>query len=71
MTQTSVRRKRLELGWTLEQLSEQCAAKGAPTAISNLHRIESGTQVPRPGLRKALGELLELDVEVFEQEAAG
>jgi transcriptional regulator with XRE-family HTH domain len=71
MTTTSVRRKRIEKGWTLSQLSEQCAAQGVTTAISNLHRIETGEQVPRPGLRVVLARLLDLDVnDDFEREAA-
>lgn len=69
MTQTSVRRKRLDKGWTLDQLSQECAAKGVSTSISNLHRIETGDQVPRPGLRKVLARLLEMDVNELEQAA--
>jgi len=67
MTTTTVRQKRLQQGWTFEQLAERCAAEGTPTAVSNLHRIESGVQVPRPGLRKTLAKLLDLDVEAFER----
>lgn len=69
MTTTTVEQKRIQRGWTLSELAEQCAAKGVPTSISNLHRIQSGTQVPRPRLRVVLAELLELDINDFEREA--
>jgi transcriptional regulator with XRE-family HTH domain len=61
--------KRLERGWTLEALAQQCAAKGTPTAISNLHRIENGKQVPRPRLRATLAQLLGVAVTDFDREA--
>lgn len=71
MTKTTVRRqRRIQRGWTLQQLAEQCAAAGVPTAVSNLYRIETGTQVPRPGLRVVLAQLLELRVEDFERKAS-
>lgn len=71
MTQSIVRAKRLDKGWTLRQLADECASQGAPTALSNLHRIEVGDQVPRPGLRKALAKVLEMDVEEFDHAGAG
>lgn len=70
MTTTNVQQRRIQRGWTLQQLAERCAAAGVPTSVSNLHRIESGTQVPRPGLRVVLAKLLELDVSDFDREAA-
>lgn len=70
MTQSIVQKKRLERGWTLNQLAEQCSKAGSPTAVSNLHRIESGTQVPRPGLRVVLANLLDLKIEDFEPQGA-
>lgn len=68
MTTTNVQEKRLQRGWTLQQLAERCAAEGVPTSVSNLHRIESGTQVPRPGLRVVLSKLLDIEVADFDRE---
>lgn len=70
MTQSNIRTKRLERGWTLAQLAAECTSAGQPTAVSNLHRIESGEQVPRPGLRAVLARLLELDIHDFDREVA-
>ena len=75
MTQTpepeqTAKERRIRRGWTLEELAVQCAAKGAETTPSTLSRIERGDQMPRPKLRKVLAELLELDVNDFEQAAS-
>lgn len=67
MPTVNLRAKRIERGWSLSQLAQQCAAEGVPTAVSNLHRIELGGQVPRPGLRLVLANLLDLDVSYFER----
>lgn len=52
---------------TLQELAEKCAATGAPVGQSTLSRIERGMQVPRPRLRLVLAQLLDLDVEAFEE----
>lgn len=73
MAQTStseIRTRRLERGWTLQELVQQCAQRGAPTDTGNLSRIEHGNQIPTPRLRRALAELLGLDVHVFERKAS-
>jgi len=67
MPTVTVRQKRLERGWTLDDLAQHCKAEGAPTAVSNLHRIEAGVQVPRPRLRAVLARLLDLHVNDFER----
>lgn len=69
MPTTSVRQRRLQRGWTLSELADRCAGEGVRTAVSNLHRIESGAQVPRPGLRSVLAKLLELKVDDFDRPA--
>lgn len=74
MTQTrepeTARERRIRRGWTLEALAAECAAKGVHTTPSTLSRIERGDQVPRPALRAALAELLELDVNDFDKAAS-
>ena len=68
-TSTSIQTRRLERGWTLQELVDRCADQGASTDTGNLSRIERGNQVPTPRLRKALAELLDLDVNDFERKA--
>lgn len=72
MTQTtaSIQTRRIERGWTLQELVEHCANRGASTDTGNLSRIERGIQTPTPRLRKALAELLDLDVADFERKAS-
>lgn len=70
MTQSNIRNKRLERGWTLAQLADECTKAGTPTAVNNLSRIESGKQVPRPKLRSVLARILELDINDFDREAS-
>ena len=65
-----LQQKRLERGWTLDDLAQKCAAKGTPTAVSNLHRIETYQQVPRPRLRAVLADLLGVTVADFERKAS-
>jgi transcriptional regulator with XRE-family HTH domain len=67
MPTANVREKRLQRGWTLDDLAAKCAAEGVPTSVPNLHRIERTQQVPRPGLRAVLAKLLDLDVNDFER----
>jgi len=73
MAQTStskLRERRLQRGWTLQELVNQCAREGAPTDTGNLSRIERGDQIPTPRLRRTLAELLDLDVADFERKAS-
>lgn len=67
---SSLREKRIQRGWTLDDLAQQCADRGVPTSGPNLHRIEVSAQVPRPRLRKVLADLLGLDVTDFERKAS-
>lgn len=70
MAQTNAskfREQRLKRGWTLPELADKCTALGSPIGDSNLSRIERGVQVPRPQLRAVLAELLDLEVNDFEQ----
>jgi transcriptional regulator with XRE-family HTH domain len=57
---------RLRRGLTLRQLAAACAAKGVPVDNSQLSKIERGKSTPRPKLRAALAEILELDVADFD-----
>lgn len=73
MAQTTTgkfRDRRLQRGWTLPDLAEQCTAAGVPADDGNLSRIERGVQVPRPQLRAVLAKLLELEIEDFERSAS-
>lgn len=60
---------RLRRGMTLQDLAEKCAAEGASVSRSTLSRIERGIQVPRPKLRSMLAQVLDLDIDRFEQDA--
>jgi transcriptional regulator with XRE-family HTH domain len=60
-TSTPTRAARLRRGWTLRQLAAECAEKGVAIDHSQLARIERGEHTPRPALRAALAELLDLD----------
>lgn len=67
MTKT-FRNQRLERGWTLRDLADQCVAKGIPKpSDSNLSTIERGKHAPRPELRAVLCELLDLPIDYFDQ----
>lgn len=70
MPTVNVREKRLERGWTLDDLARKCREAGVPTSVPNLHRIERTQQVPRPGLRVVLARLLDLNVSDFERKAS-
>ena len=72
MTQPSltIRERRLSRGWTQEDLADHCTEAGVHVTVSALSRIERGTQVPRPKLRAALAELLDLDVTEFDRQAS-
>ncbi|HEY9367592.1 helix-turn-helix transcriptional regulator [Streptomyces sp.] len=56
------RDQRLRRGWTLRDLAQKCADKGAPVDYSHLARIERGLHTPGPKLRVVLAELLDLDI---------
>ncbi|MEU2450089.1 MULTISPECIES: helix-turn-helix domain-containing protein [unclassified Streptomyces] len=56
-----LRRRRLKLGLTLVDLANRCAAAGVPVTHSHLSKLERGLYTPRPHLRRALAELLDLD----------
>lgn len=70
VVQTALRTERLRRGLTLRGLAEQCASKGVPVSYSQLARLEKGLYAPRPQLRAVLAELLDLDVNVFDQVAS-
>lgn len=64
---TTFRERRLSRGWTLRDLAQKVAERGLPTpSDSNLSSIERGKTSPRPPLRLALAELLDLDVTYFD-----
>lgn len=58
------RLRRLERGLTLADLAERC-----DVAKATIWRIEHGA-TPRPALRKALADALDLDVTDFDREAS-
>ena len=61
-TTSKARAARLARGWSLRDLSDALyGAKGVSVDHSQLSRIEAGKYAPRPALRKALCELLELE----------
>lgn len=63
------RERRLSHGWTLRDLAQKVGERGLPTpSDSNLSSIERGKTSPRPPLRLALAELLDLDVTYFDTE---
>lgn len=61
-----VRKRRLELGLTQQELADRCAAQGVPVDESHVSRIERGVYAPRPKLRLVLATILDLDVTDFE-----
>ncbi|MDX2681067.1 helix-turn-helix transcriptional regulator [Streptomyces sp. NY05-11A] len=63
---SSVKRARLRRGMTQQDLAEKCAEAGAPVDESHLSRIERGIFMPRPRLRAVLAELLEIDIDEFD-----
>ncbi|MBZ6259720.1 helix-turn-helix domain-containing protein [Streptomyces olivaceus] len=69
-TTTSVKRERLRRGMTQQDLAEKCTEAGAPVDESHISRIERGIYSPRPRLRAALANLLGLDIDDFERDAA-
>jgi transcriptional regulator with XRE-family HTH domain len=66
---TDLRAKRLQLGLTLRELADQCAAQGAPIHFSSLGLIERGKTVPRPRVRAVLAGILGIDVTDFDRQA--
>lgn len=60
---TKARTARLRLGLSLRELANELATKGALVDFSQLSRIENGLYAPRPKLRKALCEVLDLEPE--------
>lgn len=57
-----MRTSRLRRGMTQAQLAKKCKDRGVPASDSQLSKIERGHCTPRPALRAALAEILELDV---------
>ncbi|MBZ6175556.1 helix-turn-helix domain-containing protein [Streptomyces olivaceus] len=55
---------------TQQDLAEKCTEAGAPVDESHISRIERGIYSPRPRLRAALANLLGLDIDDFERDAA-
>jgi transcriptional regulator with XRE-family HTH domain len=64
---TTVREQRLRRGWTQEDLVSRCSDAGVHVTYSAISRIERGVHIPRPKLRAVLAELLELDINDFEE----
>jgi transcriptional regulator with XRE-family HTH domain len=58
-----VKQQRLRHGMTQQDLAEKCRAAGVSVDESHISRIERGIYTPRPRLRAALANLLDLDVE--------
>lgn len=59
---SSIKAQRLRRGWTLRQLSAECAKRGVEANFGQLSRIERHIHTPNPALRAVLAELLGLDV---------
>ncbi|NUP19029.1 MAG: helix-turn-helix domain-containing protein [Streptomyces sp.] len=57
----ALRRRRIGRGLTLVDLSTRCAEAGAPVSHAHLSKLERGHYTPRPRLRLALAQLLDLD----------
>lgn len=70
VTASELRDRRVRLGLTLAELAAECTKRGAPATESAMSRIERGIHVPRPGVRKALADVLDLDVTDFERVAS-
>jgi len=65
------RKQRLERGWSLRRLADECERRGIPKpSDSNLSVIERGIHAPRPELRAVLCELLDLPIDYFEHSDA-
>ncbi|MBD0837403.1 helix-turn-helix transcriptional regulator [Streptomyces sp. TRM68416] len=62
-----VKQQRLRRGMTQQDLADKCAQAGVSVDESQISRIERGIFMPRPRLRAVLAELLELDIDDFEQ----
>lgn len=58
--------RRLERGLSLAALAQQCREVGAPVSVSELSRVERHIHTPRPTLRRALADLLDLTAMDFE-----
>lgn len=65
-TSRPARDQRLRRGWTLRDLAQKCADKGASVDFGHLARIERRLHTPGPKLRVVLAELLELDINDLE-----
>ena len=61
-----LRVRRLEQGLTLKQLAERCRFRGVSVSTAQLSRIERSLHIPRPALRKALAELLDVPIRDFD-----
>lgn len=57
-----VKRGRLRLGLTQAELAEKCRQAGAAATNMQISRIERALQSPRPGLRRALSSILDIDL---------
>lgn len=68
-TTSRVKQQRLRRGMTQQDLADKCAEAGVPVDESHISRIERGIYTPRPRLRALLAELLDLDIDDFEQRA--
>lgn len=53
-----MRKRRVRLGMTQDELAQECTKAGANTSQSAITRIERGERRPRPALRKALADIL-------------
>lgn len=66
MTQ-SFRDRRIERGWTQQELADRCTTEGAPISESQISKIERRVWKGRPQVRSVLARLLELDITWFDQ----
>lgn len=66
---TALRRRRLKLGLTLVDLAGRCAQAGVPVTHAHLSKLDRGLYTPRPHLRRALVQLLDLDDDAFDTES--
>jgi transcriptional regulator with XRE-family HTH domain len=65
MTKT-FRDRRIERGWTQQELADRCTAEGAPISESQISKIERRVWKGRPQVRAVLARLLNLDVSWFD-----
>jgi transcriptional regulator with XRE-family HTH domain len=59
----AIYRARLDKGWTLQEVADECAKRGCPVNAHTLSRLEKGkTAQPRPRMIRVLLDILGLTI---------